>query len=77
MAFIPNDKLTITAGEEFLTEYRFNKKVIAHRFCKDCGVQPFGVGDNNGGAMVNLRCLKDFDYENKDLKVTLYDGKNM
>ena len=46
LSFVPREQVTILQGEDNLTEYRFNKKHIAHVFCKTCGVQPFGRAGN-------------------------------
>lgn len=51
-------------GENQLAEYRFNKKQIAHLFCRTCGVQPFGYGatpDVARGAAINVRRLDGVD----------------
>jgi hypothetical protein len=73
LTFVPRDAVTVT-GEESLGEYRFNKHVIAHRFCRTCGSQPFaeGPGPNGPGAMINLRCVPDLDLD--ALKITPFDG---
>jgi hypothetical protein len=73
LTFVPRDTVTV-AGEESLGEYRFNKHVVAHRFCTACGVQPFaeGPGPNGPGAMINLRCVPDLDLDS--LKITQFDG---
>ena len=74
--FTPRDTFHLT-GENELATYTFNKHVIQHRFCKTCGVQPFGEGVDPKGnkvAAVNIRCLEDFDF----MKVALHpwDGKS-
>ena len=73
LTFVPRDAVSVT-GEESLGEYRFNKNVIAHRFCRTCGAQPFaeGPGPNGPGAMINLRCVPDLDLD--ALKITPFDG---
>ena len=73
LSFVAREKVTV-AGEEALGEYRFNKKVIAHRFCRTCGVQPFaeGPGPDGPGAMINLRCVADLDLES--LRIIPFDG---
>jgi hypothetical protein len=35
--FVPPDGFTLIAGGDGLTDYQFNKKVIHHLFCPDCG----------------------------------------
>ena len=69
--FVPRDALTTTAGEDTLATYKFNKKVIEHRFCNACGVEPFAFGQMPDGAKmaaINVRCLADFDLEGIERK---------
>lgn len=70
---VPRDKVKVS-GEESLTEYRFNKCVIAHRFCRTCGAQPFAEGPGGDGpaAMINLRCVPDLDLDG--VKIMPFDG---
>jgi hypothetical protein len=61
-----------------MTEYRFNKKHIAHRFCPTCGVQTHGRGtapDGSETIAVNLRTLDE--EVSSDMHITKYDGKNV
>lgn len=77
LTFVPDGTFHLLSGEDQLTEYRFNKKVIAHLFCKTCGVQCFGRGvDEKGNATVavNVRCLEGVDP--RALKPTFFDGKS-
>jgi hypothetical protein len=78
LAFVPATNFKLLSGEDMLTEYRFNKKKIAHLFCKVCGVQSFGRGmDQKGNAtvMLNVRCLDGVDLST--LHSGTFDGKNM
>lgn len=78
LAFIPGENLKVLSGENNLTEYRFNKKFIAHLFCKTCGVQVFGRAKNPEGketVAVNLRCLNDVNLDS--LTIEKFDGKNL
>ncbi|MGV8959789.1 MAG: GFA family protein [Stenotrophomonas sp.] len=64
ITFVPEQALTITAGEDQLRTYTFNTHVIQHRFCGVCGCQPFGLGrspDGKAMAAINLRCVPDID----------------
>ncbi len=77
LTFVPANKFVLLTGEADLSEYRFNKKVIAHVFCKICGTEPFGTGKNEAGAptvAVNVRCLADVDLV--QVKRVPFDGKN-
>ncbi|TXH08262.1 MAG: GFA family protein [Candidatus Moraniibacteriota bacterium] len=78
LAFVPATQFRLLSGEADLSEYRFNKKVIAHLFCKHCGVQPFGRGqDPATGAetvAINVRTLAGVDASK--LTLTPFDGKS-
>lgn len=74
--FMPRGSIKVN-GEDELATYTFNKHVIRHRFCKTCGVQPFGEGVDPKGnpvAAVNIRCLEDFDFTQVPLQH--WDGKS-
>jgi len=78
LAFVPPENFTLVRGEDALTEYRFNKKVIAHLFCKTCGIKPFARGARRDGTKivaVNVRCLDDVDVA--ALTVKAVDGKSL
>ncbi len=65
------------AGEDALTEYRFNTHKISHLFCEDCGIQSFGRGvgpDGSEMAAINVRCLDDVDVF--ALEPHRFDGKS-
>jgi hypothetical protein len=78
LAAIERDQLKVTAGEESLRTYHFNRNVIDHRFCQKCGTQPFSEGAGPDGkrmAMVNLRCAPEADLE--AIKTVEYDGASV
>lgn len=75
--FVPRSSLRITSGEGSMSTYQFNKHVIDHEFCPDCGCGVFGLGtDPKGNAMaaINVRCLEDVDLS----KITRvpFDGRS-
>ena len=76
LSFIPGDKLVVTAGEDNLSEYRFNSQQIQHLFCKTCGTQCFGrgPGKDGPGAAINVRTIDDVDME--ALTRMPFDGKS-
>ncbi|HKX78170.1 MAG TPA: GFA family protein [Novosphingobium sp.] len=74
LSFVPAEQFTLHVGEEALTTYTFNKHLIRHRFCKTCGVQPFGEGEHGGAKMraINLRCVPEVDLA--ALEIQAVDG---
>lgn len=78
LAAVPGDVVEVMRGEEALKTYRFNRKVIDHRFCADCGVQPYSRGKGRDGtpmAMINLRCVPGIDLD--ALEIIEYDGLSL
>ena len=64
LSFVPAAQFKLLSGEDSLTDYQFNKKVIHHLFCKVCGVESFAGGVGPGGAemrALNVRCLDGVD----------------
>ena len=73
--FAPRERLTVT-GEAELVTYTFNKHVIKHRFCKTCGILPFGEGvDPKGNRMaaINIRVLDGIELEK--IPIQQYNGR--
>ncbi|MBA4012620.1 MAG: aldehyde-activating protein [Phenylobacterium sp.] len=62
MAKAPASALTITAGEEHLSLYRWNTGIARHYFCSRCGIYTFhrkrAAPDHFG---INVFCLDGFD----------------
>ncbi|WP_397408739.1 GFA family protein [Polaromonas sp.] len=76
MWFVPREKLRLLTPEDALATYTFNKHVIGHRFCKTCGIHPYGEGvDPKGNRMaaVNVRCLDGVDLA--AIPVQHFDGR--
>ena len=76
--FVPRDKLRLLTPDENASTYLFNKHVIKHRFCANCGIHPFGEGvDPQGNAMaaVNIRCLENFDFT--AVQVNHFNGRDL
>ena len=71
MWFVPRQKLHLLTPEKDLSTYLFNKHVIKHRFCADCGIHAFGeVTDPKGNQMaaVNARCLEGIELASLTVK---------
>lgn len=64
LAFAPREKFRLKSGEQNLTEYRFNRKLIQHLVCRTCGVESFAYGAKPDGALIaaiNVNCLEGVD----------------
>ena len=75
--FVPRDKLKLLTDEDAASTYLFNKHVIQHRFCANCGIHTHGEAPGPGGAQIaaiNLRTLEDFDLESVPVKH--FDGRS-
>lgn len=78
LGFVPKDNFVLVRGEDNLTTYTFNKHVIDHTFCKNCGVQGFSFGvspDGKETAAINVRTLDGVDMDT--LVVTKFEGKGI
>ncbi len=78
LTFVPEQRFRLLAGADSLATYRFNKHVIAHQHCTNCGVEPFARGrmpDGTAMVAVNLRCLDDIDLSS--LNPTPFDGRSL
>ena len=76
--FVARDQLRLRTPEDNLGSYRFNKHVIAHRFCTTCGIHPFGEAIDPSGkrmAAINVRCLEGVDLAT--LPVQHFDGRSL
>jgi hypothetical protein len=78
LTFVPRSAFTLKTGKDQLTEYRFNKKQIAHLFCSVCGIESFAYGampDGSEVAAINVNCLDGVDP--RVLASTHYDGRSL
>ncbi|MBA2689325.1 MAG: GFA family protein [Burkholderiales bacterium] len=76
--FLPRQQLQLAAPESELATYTFNKHVIEHRFCSNCGCAPFGFGKDKSGAesvAINVRCLEGVD--TATLEKQPFDGRSL
>ena len=61
MQSVPAAAFVLESGADRLRDYWFNTRTINHKFCADCGVEPFATGRDGEGAdlvMVNVNCLE-------------------
>lgn len=76
--FVPRDSMQLLTPEGELDTYTFNKHAIKHRFCRTCGIHPYGEGvDPKGNRMaaINIRCLEDIDLD--AIPVRHFDGRSL
>lgn len=76
--FVPRAALSLKTPESGLATYTFNKHVIRHRFCANCGIHTFGEGTDPAGnamAAINIRCLAGVDPDT--VPVQHYDGRSL
>lgn len=76
--FVPRNSLRLLTPESDAATYTFNKHIIKHRFCKTCGMHPFGEGvDPKGNAIaaVNIRCLEGIELD--AIPVQHYNGRDV
>jgi hypothetical protein len=62
--FVPRTQFRLHTAPTNLSTYTFNKHVIQHHFCPQCGCAPFASGRDRTGAetaAVNARCLESVD----------------
>jgi hypothetical protein len=77
LTFVPVGEFKLLAGEDAQKDYQFNKNVIHHLFCKNCGIASFSRGampDGTKIVAINVRCLEGVDPSS--LQVTAYDGRS-
>jgi hypothetical protein len=75
--FVPREKFNLHTSSGHLATYRFNKHVINHMFCTNCGCAPFttGVGpDGKEMAAINVRCIEGIDLSK--LQRVPFDGRS-
>ncbi len=76
--FVPRERMKLLTPEGQAATYLFNKHVIRHRFCPDCGIHTHGEAPSPQGvqmAAINLRTLEDFDVD--AVPVKHFDGASL
>ena len=64
LSAVPHKALRVLAWGDDLGSYTFGSHLIAHRFCRGCGIHPFAedVGEGNErNAYINLHCVEGLD----------------
>ena len=76
--FVPREQFRLLTSENDLGTYTFNKHVIKHRFCRTCGIHPYGEGADAKGnqtAAINIRCLEGIELDK--VPVQHFDGRSL
>jgi hypothetical protein len=78
LAFAPAQDFSLLSGEDALSDYQFNKKMIHHLFCATCGIQSFAratMPDGTKMVAINARCLDGV--EPAALSPNAVDGRSL
>ena len=76
--FVPKAQFRLLTDDAAAKAYEFNRHVIKHRFCPECGIHPYADGvDPKGNAMaaINIRCIEGIELES--VPVTHFNGRDM
>jgi len=76
--FVSEENFKLISGAEHLQDYQFNKHVLHHMFCRNCGVGAFTRGQAPNGAKIvalNLRCIEGIELDR--LEIRHHDGKSL
>jgi hypothetical protein len=74
---LPKPQLRLAAQAEDLGRYTFYRHVLAHRFCKTCGIHTHGedIADTGEASVyINIRCLEGVDLA--AVPVQHFDGRS-
>ena len=76
MASVPEARLHVVQGEEFIALYEFNTKVAKHYFCKVCGIYTHHRKRSDPSVFgFNVACLEGVDiFALSEIPVS--DGRN-
>ncbi|WP_109123813.1 GFA family protein [Dyella sp. C11] len=75
--FVPREQFHLHTSNVHTHSYLFNKHVIQHIFCTNCGIHAYCEGTGPDGkpmAAINVRCLEGIDLD--ALPVRHYDGRS-
>lgn len=78
LTFVKPKNFRLHCGLDALADYQFNKHVIHHVFCRNCGVESFARGTGPDGKdmfAINVRCLDGVDIATLSPKP--FDGRSL
>jgi hypothetical protein len=76
-AFAPKAKFVLKSGEFEQGDYQFNKMMLHHHFCSECGIESYAEGtapDGSATVGINLRCVEGIDVDK--LSPRPWDGRS-
>ena len=76
--FIPAGAFRLKTDPADLGTYKFNKHVIDHHFCPNCGVMPFSEGTSPKGdkmVAINAKCVDGLDWRTMEIK--FFNGRDL
>jgi hypothetical protein len=78
-AMVGEGAFRLLQGDEVLTDYQFGSERIRHRFCRICGVKPYGIADiAELGRLyaINVACLDGLsDVQRAHIPVRFENGR--
>ena len=77
-ANVKPEDFRLMCDEAQMSDYQFNTMSGHHRFCRTCGIHPYGEGiDPKGNRMaaINIRCLEGIDLDS--VPVQHFDGRSL
>ena len=69
----------LLGGESDLVDYQFGSRQLRHRFCRHCGVRPFGGGTAETGPFIAVQLGTLDDAEPRELAaapLTYFNGRD-
>ncbi|MGB9989610.1 GFA family protein [Massilia sp. SM-13] len=75
--FKPYEDLNFLTPPNYARSYTFNRHMIKHCFCPDCGMHTHGEGVDQKGnktAAINIRCIEGIELEG--IPVQHWDGRS-
>ena len=74
MKSIKKEVFSLLSGKKNITEYRWNKNIARHFFCKNCGVYTHHVRRRDPSQIsINIHCVDDI-LLTPEIKINQVDG---
>lgn len=76
--FVPESNFNLLSRETDLNDYLFNKHMIHHLFCRNCGILSYSratAPDGRKMVAINIRCIDGVDLSKVNIRE--YDGRSI